>query len=237
MLKEKRVRHYWWVLVVAVALAGCGAAPAQARLPEGALQFTADDGASLAGTVYGQGDTAVVLAHMSGSSQASWEPFARELAKQGFTAFTFDFRGHGASDKRLERGLVGKDALAAVQFLHAKGYTRVACIGASMGGLACGEAARDAGLVGLALISSPETFGGKLLLDKNDFAGLAYPKLFVVSEGDIDFVGAARTLSEAAPEPKQLQIYSGGQHGTDILASEHGPELQALLIDFIKKLP
>ena len=52
----------------------------------------------LKGWLYGdENDTLVILSHMRPNDQRAWEPFAMELADNGYAALTFDFRGHGIS--------------------------------------------------------------------------------------------------------------------------------------------
>jgi predicted alpha/beta hydrolase len=46
---------------------------------------------------------------MMGSDQSAWRSFAGELAGQGYTALTFDFRGNGASGGKLNYVALDKD--------------------------------------------------------------------------------------------------------------------------------
>src|SRR5215217_8198741 len=95
------------------------------KLPEGAVSFETADKVKLEGIVYGQGETAVILAHMMASEQAAWQPFAKELAEKGYTALTFDFRGNGKSGGKLNYVALDKDVQAAIAFLHDHGFSQI----------------------------------------------------------------------------------------------------------------
>jgi alpha/beta superfamily hydrolase len=219
-----------------LVLAGCGAAPAPAAgLPEGPVTFTTDDGVKLSGTIFGQGPTAVVLAHMRPTDQTSWQPFAKELGAAGFTTLTFDFRGYGDSEGRRDGALIDHDVQAAIRFLRERGFQRIVCVGASMGGTACAESVREPGLAGLVVIASPQTFGGKLNVEQRDFEGIAYPKLFISAEGD-DLRASLVQMYEWAPDPKQLTLIPGYAHGTDMFGGPQADQFREVMITFLKGL-
>jgi len=246
----------WLIGALAIGLLNaCGSAPpspasAQAitapptqqvgRLREGAVSFETSDKVKLAGIAYGQGETAVILAHMMGSEQAAWQSFASELAKQGYTALTFDFRGNGKSGGKLNYVALDKDVLGAIAFLREQGFTRIVCVGASMGGTACAKAALTPGLAGLVVISSPLTVstmsssGVRLVI--GDFKKLTPAKLFVVAKGDTDLVESVKTMYDLSPDPKQITVLPGSAHGTDIFQSADGPALRDLLLKFLQGL-
>jgi pimeloyl-ACP methyl ester carboxylesterase len=210
------------------------------RLPEGSVSFETTDKVKLSGIVTGQGETAVILAHMMGSEQAAWQPFAQELAEKGYTALTFDFRGNGRSGGKLNYVALDKDVLGAIAFLHDHGFTQIVCVGASMGGTACAKAALTPGLAGLVVISSPITVstmsssGVRLVI--GDFKKLTLPKLFVVAKGDSDVFESVKTMHDLSPKPKQITILPGSAHGTNILSSADGLALRDLLLEFLQGL-
>jgi alpha-beta hydrolase superfamily lysophospholipase len=255
-----RLRVRIWqigALALGILLSACGGAPASGvspaaqvttpapsqaatRLPESTVSFDTVDKVKLSGTLFGQGTTAVILAHMMESDQVAWHPFARELAEKGYTALTFDFRGNGKSGGKLNYVALDKDVQAAIAFLHDRGFTRIVCIGASMGGTACAKAALVPGLAGLAVVSSPLTVstmssGGVRLL-VGDFKKLTLPKLFVVSKGDSNVFESVKTMHDLSPDPKQISILPGSAHGTNIFSSSDGPTLRELLVAFLQGL-
>jgi dienelactone hydrolase len=198
------------------------------------VTFGTADGITLSGTLFpGDGDLAVVLAHQGAGqpTQKSWHTFATLAAQHGITALPFDFRDDFG-------GPLDKDVVAAIQFLRSRGYPRIACIGASMGGTSCLKAALSEELVGIGVIGSAWTTGGGVSIEREDLAGLTMPKLFVTTDND-RFTGIPATVKsiyEAAPEPKQFQEYPGTTHGTEIFGTQSRDEFRALLLGFLDKL-
>ena len=204
------------------------------------VSFTTEDEILLEGTLFlSEGDTAVVFAHMAGENdQQNWIPFAEETASRGFTALTFNFRCYGGSGcGGTDSGsiLLSRDIGAAIDFLRQRGFERIVCIGASMGGRACVNAAFEHELVGLVIVSGTGSFDP----DRQDLQNLVspdMPKLFIVSENDHV---ALRTqdmtrLYEMAPEPKIFKTFPGTAHGTELLASKNGRQFRQAIFDFLE---
>ena len=88
----------------------------------------------------------VVVAHGYSSDQAIMSSIARSLARAGYAALTFDFRGHGANTKAF-KGDLGDDLDAALDWADRSPYVdpnRIALLGQSMGAGAVLEfASRD----------------------------------------------------------------------------------------------
>ena len=80
--------------------------PTVTPIPFETVTFTTEDDVRLAGTLFGSGEIAVVMAHQGtyGADQTTWQPFARLLAERGYAALTFDFRGVGQSEGVLGYG-------------------------------------------------------------------------------------------------------------------------------------
>jgi Tol biopolymer transport system component/predicted alpha/beta-hydrolase family hydrolase len=203
------------------------------------VNFSTDDGLSLAGTLFGEGEIAVILAHMGepGVTQASWESFARLIAARGFAALTFDFRGRGRSEGFLQHSQLIHDMNAAIAFLQEQGYERIACVGASMGGTACLRAALDHDLAGLVVIASTMTLGDPTRVRREEFAQLTMPKLYVAAQNDLVLASAATFMYKLSPEPTELVIYPGqSAHGTRLFSTSVGHEFRALLVSFLEQL-
>ncbi len=200
------------------------------------VTFTTQDHITLAGTMFGEGDFVVILTHMGipGTNQSSWHPFARSLAERGFRVLTFDFRGRGESGGKLEFNKLPFDMDAAIQYLNELGYTRIACIGASMGGTACMRAALDHDLVGLGVIASILSNGKPNEVSMDEIQQLNLPKIFIYGAYDFPTVITdMKTMSASAPEPKTVQVYPTFEHGTDIFDTDYGNQLSELLINFL----
>jgi len=201
------------------------------------VTFTAEDGIKLSGTLFGEGDVAIILAHQGtvGADQTTWQPFARLLAENGFTALTFDFRGVGKSEGKLETPRLIYDVNGAINFLHERGYDRIACVGASMGGTACLRAALDQQLAGLVVFASTMSIGSPTAAQDDELAHLNIPKLFLTASGDHSIVVNNTTrMYEVSAEPKALHIFEDmTEHGTDLFDTDVHDELTDVLLTFI----
>ncbi|MGD9099114.1 MAG: alpha/beta hydrolase, partial [Anaerolineae bacterium] len=203
------------------------------------VNFSTDDGLTLAGTLFGEGEIAVILTHMGerGVTQASWKSFARLAAERGFAALTFDFRGRGGSEGFLRQSQLIHDVNAAIAFLQEQGYEHIACVGASMGGTACLRAAVDHDLAGLVVIASPMTLGDPTRVRREEFAQLTMPKLYISAQNDYGLASTATFMHKISPEPTELVIYPGqSAHGTHLFSTSVGDEFRALLVSFLEKL-
>ena len=247
----------WIVLIVVLSLAtACGSTAATTPVPPAAttpptvppaptapystaaVSLTTEDGIKLAGTLFlSAQDTAVVLAHMAGeSNQQDWIPFARELAGRGYTALTFDFRCFGKSDCGGDTSgdVLGMDLEAAIGFLRQKGFQRIVCMGASMGGRGCVGVAFDEELAGLIIVSGTGA-NDPDKQDLSDFVTPDMPKLFIVSQNDhiVERTSTMTRLYESAPEPKILKLFPGSAHGTELLRTTHEQEFRETVLDFL----
>jgi alpha/beta superfamily hydrolase len=227
------------VLLVLYLTAGCAKAaatptPTPPPIAAEKVSFVTSDGITLSGTLFpGSDDLAVVPAHQGAGqpNQKSWHTFATLAAQNGVTALPFDFRDDFG-------GPLDKDVVAAIQFLRARGYQRIACIGASMGGTSCLKAALSETLMGIGVIGSAWTTGGGVAIERGDMTGLTMPKLFVTTDND-RFTGIPATVKsiyEAAPEPKEFKEYPGTAHGTEIFGTQYRDDFRALLLGFLDKL-
>lgn len=211
-------------------------------IPTETVSFTTSDGINLAGTLFGDGDIAVILAHQDtpGANQRSWQDFANLLSEHGYTALTLDLRGLGQSEGTLQYGSLAMDVSAAAQFLEERGYQKILCVGASMGGTACIRAAQDHTFAGLVILASTMTAGSganSLRLTSDDLENLPQPKLFISAEKDLaPVVNDTKRMYELAPNPKNLLFLPGGQHGTDLFDTDSGEELKAAMLRFIDNI-
>lgn len=205
------------------------------------VSFITEDDLKLSGTYFGaESDVAVLFVHMGGGAgQNDWVPFANKVAQRGFSALTFDMRCFGESDCRggsdPARVVLARDVQAAIKFLRDKGFKRIVCMGASMGGRGCIAAAFNEELAGMVILSSNEDPDLKVL---ENMLNPGMPKLFVVSERDVTTAGINVTaemtsLYERSPEPKDFQLLPGTLHGTDLFKTENEGALSRLLFDFL----
>lgn len=226
------------LLVLSLILAGCQTKSKQrsdGRPPfYRAVKFKTSDGLLLAGRLYGRSETGVILSHMYPANQDSWSNLAVFLSRQGYTVLTYNFRGYWPSQGERQIALIHKDLLAAVKFLRSKAKVKkLFLIGASMGGTASLKALNKVKVNGVVTISSPLAFQG-LNLGKN-WATNSVPKLFLATANDGQAAFFARQLYEQALEPKELEIYPGSAHGTNIFLTNLRAKLFERISEFLKK--
>jgi WD40 repeat protein len=206
------------------------------------VTFTTEDNVALSGTLFGNGKIAVILAHQGtpGTNQTAWHPFARLLSEHGYAALAFDFRGVGQSAGKLLYGNLAMDVSAAAQFLQNRGYQKIVCIGASMGGTACIRAAQDHTFIGLIALASTMAVGSgavSMHLTPGDLGNLTQPKLFISANGDYGVVvGDTKRMYELSPDPKNLLLLPGTQHGTNLFDTDVEEELSAVMLRFIEDI-
>jgi len=108
------------------------------------VSISTDDGGQVCADLYGQGSSAVVLAHGGRFNKGSWHDQALSLRSAGYEVLAIDFRGFGCSkgpgQNDLDTAPFEKDVLAAVRYLKAHGAKTVSVVGGSFGGAAAGDA-------------------------------------------------------------------------------------------------
>jgi pimeloyl-ACP methyl ester carboxylesterase len=217
-------------LVTTALLVACGSEP---PAPSGSrpISFESEDGVTLAGRLFGaeDADAGVVLAHMAPADQRSWFAFAERLASDGYRVLTFDFRGHcpggdgGCSQGERQVAEIWRDVVGAIETLRDEGVTRVALVGASMGGTASLVAASQEGVDADAVItlSAPTSFEG-LQATPEVVSRVVAAKLFLAGHEDAGAAAAAQSLYDQSVQPKRVTILTTGDHGTDILEGNQG---------------
>ena len=215
----------------------CGTATTKATL----VRFQAADGTGLNGVLVGRGPAGVVLVHQYPSDLCGFWPFATYLAKRGLRAFAIDLRcfGRSACPEGEAKGQVVDDLDAAAAELRRRGVTRVALVGASMGGAAVLIAGTKlqppaAAVVSLSGEADPTNLVGGIPLNAGAAVGqLRVPTMFVVATNDrYVSVQETRAMHRAVKTgDKRLEVLSGdfdGLHGWELLRNpatgeEFGP--------------
>jgi pimeloyl-ACP methyl ester carboxylesterase len=206
------------------------------------VSFTTEDGVELAGRLFGPDDASagVVLAHMLPADQSSWYDFAQRLGSLGYRALTFDFRGYcpggdaGCSEGTKSTTAIWQDVLAANDFLASKGVTRVAFIGASMGGTASLVAAAQlpTGVEAVITLSAPMSIDG-LTAGPDVVQASGAAKLFLAGDEDTTAADTASALYDASLQPKKLQIFTTADHGTDLLTGNQGEIARTTILTWL----
>jgi pimeloyl-ACP methyl ester carboxylesterase len=210
-----------------ILLAGCGASNVEPPTDSREITFDSADGVTLAGRLFGpdEGSAGVVLAHMFPADQSSWYAFADRLAGEGYRVLTFDFRGYcpggdaGCSEGEKRIPDIWQDVVGAMDALRSEGVSRIALIGASMGGTASLVAASKEGedVDAIVTLSAPTSFEG-LVADPETVSQLTAAKLFIAGHADTAAAEAVEVLYAEALQPKRPLILTTEDHGTDILA-------------------
>jgi pimeloyl-ACP methyl ester carboxylesterase len=222
-----RARTTAILATLAILLAGCGASNVEPPTDSREITFDSADGVTLAGRLFGpdEGSAGVVLAHMFPADQSSWYAFADRLAGEGYRVLTFNFRGYclggdaGCSEGEKRIPDIWQDVVGAMDALRSEGVSRIALIGASMGGTASLVAASKEGedVDAIVTLSAPTSFEG-LVADPETVSQLTAAKLFIAGHADTTAAEAVEVLYAEALQPKRPLILTTEDHGTDILA-------------------
>jgi len=232
-------------LLVTLVLLSC-----QEQAPVGpvegsrAISFESIDGVRLSGRVFGpdKGTAGVVLAHMFPADQRSWYAFAGRLADRGYRVLTFDFRGYcpggdgGCSQGERDIAAIWQDVEGAVAELEREGASRIALIGASMGGTASLIAASHLGqdVAAVVTLSAPTGFEG-LEADPEVLTQVPGAKLFIAGHADVTAATAVDRLYELTIQPKRPLILTTEDHGTDILTGNQAGIASTEILNWLEQ--
>jgi pimeloyl-ACP methyl ester carboxylesterase len=207
-----------------------------------AVTFETADGVTLAGRIFGPEDATagVVLAHMLPADQTSWYDFAQRLGSMGYRALTFDFRGYcpggDAGCSRGDRSIaaIWQDVLVARSYLVSQGVTRVALVGASMGGTASLVAAAQipGDVEAVITLSAPVSIEG-LTAGPDVVQASGAANLFMAGDGDSAAAEAASTFYGESLQPKKLSILTTSDHGTDLLTGNQGEIARTTILTWL----
>ena len=207
--------------------------PTIPSVPARIVHFTTSDHVQLAGLLYGHGKTMVICSHQFHTTKAIWSEsgIPQRLAVLGYQVLAYDFRGNGDSAGTPDSSKLDVDLRAAVDFAHQQGATKIVLMGASMGGTASLKVAAEEQVTAVISLSGPQEFG--VNVSDNDVNAITAPKLFLVSENDDSFVTDARHMYAIAHLPKEIHIYPGNAHGTDIFGGNNGDDPAQRVLHFI----
>lgn len=87
----------------------------------------------------------IIYSHGLGDSEGSGYDYAHELAKQNYSAFTFNFRHGSISDDMTKMSIFTEenDLNHVIDYLKKQGYHKIYLLGASQGGVVSAMAASD----------------------------------------------------------------------------------------------
>jgi len=100
------------------------------------------------------------------------------------------------------------------------------------GGTASLKVAAEEQVTAVISLSGPQEFS--VSVSDNEVKAIKAPKLFMVSkDGEDPFVSNARHMYAIASPPKEIHIYPGVAHGTDIFGGENGDDPAQRVLHFI----
>ena len=159
---------------------------------------------------------------------SEWDVIAPELAARGYMVLTYEYI-RGGNTRTLDL----RDVLA---FMRGQGAEEIVLIGASRGGVVTVQLAADpegkAEVVAIAVISAPISYQGTTFYTAEEMSSITVPKLVINTEGDT-YSEHTQEMYELFVEPKELHIYPGEAHGTQIFKL-YGDDLVQRLVDFVE---
>jgi pimeloyl-ACP methyl ester carboxylesterase len=165
--------------------------------------------------LWGEGDYGVVLAHGASYDAASWEPQAKEMARNRMVVLAVEDTS-------------GESVATAAEYLKEKRAARgVAFVGSSAGTSGVLEAAE----------AHPELPDQLIILSgTGDISRLgAYPKLFVASEGEGLAEEARRMAEESAGTQNEALIVAGDAHAQGIFDTKEGEMLMDTILERLRQ--
>lgn len=203
----------------------------------------AADGESRLGAVaYGSGATAVVLLHQTGrSGLCGWVTYARWLASHGVMALAVDdcIRGGSTCTEAFLRDVRGQVATA-VAAARARGATRVAVVGASMGGARALGVGQAAGADVVVDLSGPDRWDD-VPAAAQAAAATTVPLLVVTSAADrgIDAEALEAAVGSSPAQRKRFVLLPGDGHGWELTMDGTAADAAVtatgrLVLDFVR---
>jgi len=219
------------------------AAGLSAQVQKKDVDIQAGDGVNLKGTYFSAArpGPAMLLLHQCNMDRHAWDGLAADLAGNGFSVLTVDFRGFGESGgskstdpdtRAAERKKWPGDVDAAYSYLiNQKGVdsSRIAAGGASCGLTQSSDlAARHHEIRALMILSGQASDAAKVYI-----ASTALPVFGAASEGDTNAAKGIREAVGASKDPKSVvKIYAGTEHGVPMFAKN--PELEPAIVAWLK---
>ena len=183
-------------------------------------------GRAIGGKVYGSGKKAVIFSNMDTNDQTEWAPAIEQVASGGYMILTYDY----LQQMDDQSGVLEDVTL----FAKESGAEETVLIGASRGGVASLKVAAGSdgtdGITGVAALSAPIEYEGTVFYSNEELCAIKIPTLLVNSEGD-DGADDTRRMHTLFTEPKELVIYPGSAHGTELFDQEES--LARKLKDFV----
>jgi len=176
---------------------------------------TNTDKKTVNGYYYGSGDISIIFSNMDTNDQNEWNPVINDLISDRYLGFTYAYTEHMDD----QSGTLEK----VISFASGMGAKKIVLVGASRGGVASLKVAarhvNNDSIVGVVAISAPIEYEGTVFYSNDELNGIRIPKLLLNSERD-DGSDDNRKMIEIFREPKELLLYPGDAHGTELFDKE-----------------
>lgn len=208
--------------------------PTPTEIPARSVIFSTTDKVQLSGLLYGRGSTMIICSHEFRTSKVIWSvvPVLPLFLERGYQVLAYDFRGNGDSQGADNVGQLDVDLTAALSFARKQGAKKIVLLGSSMGGTASLKVAAHEQVAAVITLSSPQGFG--VDVTDADLKAIKVPLLFANSEND-QGIDETKHMYQVANQPKELKIYSGAAHGTQLFDGESRDDLTARIINFVTR--
>lgn len=208
------------------------------------VEYRTRDGVQIAGVwQQGTGNQALLCVHMMPATKESWQSFAKEATKRGFSVLAIDLRGHGESTmggellytafSDAEHEASRLDIEAALDVLASKGFSKeqVALVGASIGANLALVTLGDYPTIPLAVALSPGlNYHGVIPLSSLRALPKTQRALLIASSEDAGSYQAMERFEEASIQVEIRPVHDLG-HGTRMLEAD--PTLTGSILDWL----
>ncbi len=177
----------------------------------------------------------VIYLHEYHRTQRDWWPEAAAGVAGDPSALTLDFRGHGDSGgNHQDFELMADDVRVVVAFARARGYERIAMVGAGMGGTVAARVAREEPDVSVVGLSLPADFADLAALEACAAIG---PRLSIVAaREDLSARESLEQITRSARlDPSRALLLPGRAHGIALLRGESEAATRRLTKDALDR--
>jgi pimeloyl-ACP methyl ester carboxylesterase len=185
---------------------------------------------SVNGKIYGSGHIAIIFSNMDTNDQNEWSPIISEIITDRYMGLTYDYPEHMNDQSEILEEVIS--------FVLNLGVKKIVLIGASRGGAASIKVStrhvNNDSIVGIVAISAPIEYEETVFYSSEELRGIKIPKLLLNSEKD-GGAGDNRKMHEIFSEPKELLLYSGDAHGTELIDNER-ESVTTKINDFMKSV-
>ncbi|OPX96004.1 MAG: Alpha/beta hydrolase family protein [Syntrophorhabdus sp. PtaB.Bin006] len=182
------------------------------------------------GKIYGSRERAVIFSNMDTNNQNEWSSIIELINSNDCMFITYNYVQY-----EVDQSTTLDSVVSFAKNLEVK---QIILVGASRGGVASIKVAANMfdkdHIVGVVALSAPIEHEGIVFYNSEELSRIRIPKLLVNSESD-ECVAGTFKMYQLVNYPKELLIYSGEAHGTEIFLKD-GKAFAQKLNDFISSV-